>query len=404
MNVQGILAGSALSLALALAASAAPAATPPDTNSTGDGFRILYSFGQHPGDGANPNGDLVRAADGAFYGVTSGGGTGACNNGFTNCGGIFRLSGVGREKMVVDFPLVDAASGTALYAAYSSPALAPDGSLTGVLAAPLGGIYTLARKGGVSIGHVFTGTAGSDPRGKVAYAPDGSFYGTTLEGGAFRSGTIFKVDPEGNYSVLHDLGSSPTDPTQVGDGLTLGPDGNFYGTSQAGGTLGEAGMGTVFRVTPAGQLTVLHTFTVFGEGSYPTGRLAVGPDGKLYGFTMYSSSGTHSEIFSITTTGVFSIVATDTPTLPAGGPVISADGTLYGASTPSGSCGVVFMYRMGVTTNLHSFGCGSSDGAVPAGGLWLDPDGYLYGATVAGGAGNVGTVYRIRQQLAGAGA
>src|ERR1700761_7806601 len=71
-------------------------------------------------------------------------------------------------------------------------------------------------------------------------------------------------------------------------GLVVGPDGNLYGTSFYGG---EAGLGTVYKMTPKGEETVLYSFKGGGDGAYPAAPLIVGQDGSLYGTTEYGGDG-----------------------------------------------------------------------------------------------------------------
>ena len=371
-----------------VASSGAPAV---DANDAGNGYQALYSFGKQMTDGRTPVDDLVRAPDGYLYGVTYAGGTGTCGFPKAKCGTVFRLLPHDQDQTVVDFPFTDPITGNLLYAPDSSLTVSPAGTLVGTLGATQGGVYAIGREGDASVLHAFDGADGSRLSAKVAFAPDGSLYGATISGGQFGHGTIFRIDPQGNFSVVYNLGQGPADPIDIFWGLTLGPDGNFYGAS--GSQLNATGVGTIFRLTPGGQVTVLHTFH---RGGGPIGRLALGPDGMLYGFTLQANHGANSAIFRLSTGGKFSVVAENTPANPIAGPVVSADGSIYGTAAPAYGCGVVFKYRQGVSTVTHSFPCaGSTDGSYPSGGLWLDPDGYLYGTTSSGGTYGYGTVYRI---------
>jgi uncharacterized repeat protein (TIGR03803 family) len=139
--------------------------------------------------------------------------------------------------------------------------------------------------------YTFTGAADAGgPKGTMIQGADGNFYGTTPT-------TVFKITPAGALTTLHTFSAS--DGLGVFSGLTLGNDGNFYGTA----TLSSPGAGTVFKITPAGAFTVLHTFAV-SDGNGPWGGLALGADGNLYGTTTlgggFSGAGT---VFKITPAG-----------------------------------------------------------------------------------------------------
>ena len=122
--------------------------------------------------------------------------------------------------------------------------------------------------------------AGMTPQGALVQGSDGNFYGTTPQGGAGGNGTVFKVTASGDLTVLHDFAQDGSEGAQSYTALIQGSDGNFYGTTTAGG---NADNGTVFKITPEGDYTVLHLFQGGSEGSSPYGKLAQGPDGNFYG-------------------------------------------------------------------------------------------------------------------------
>lgn len=122
--------------------------------------------------------------------------------------------------------------------------------------------------------------------------PDGSLYGTTMLGGLYGGGTAFRVTRGGTVTILHGFRDAavPHDAWEP-NGLVLGYDGNFYGSSWFGGVYSKSypdGYGTVFRMTPKGEVTVLHSFfdgSVSGDGENAHGGLVEGADGNLYGTT-----------------------------------------------------------------------------------------------------------------------
>lgn len=188
---------------------------------------------------------------------------------------------------------------------------------------------------------------------------DGNFYGTTEFGGSHDAGTVFKITPTGQETVLFNFCSD-----QVGNICPLGAypyagviqasDGNFYGTTSQGG---QAGEGAVYKLTPSGVLTEFYSFCSQGppctDGAVPYAPLVQGIDGDLYGTT--DEGGAFNE--------------------PYGGTVfkITLDGTL---------------------TTLHSFGSGDDGNNVFAG-LIQATDGSFYGETSLGGANDGGTVFKI---------
>ena len=136
-------------------------------------------------------------------------------------------------------------------------------------------------------------------------ATDGNFYGTTSAGGAYGNyGTIFKITLAGQLTTLHSFSS--TDGAIPGGGLIQATDGNFYGTAGGGGA---NGYGTVFRITPAGQLTTLHSFNS-ADGANPSGVLVQGKAGSFYGTTEGGGSSNAGTIFSLSVP----MTATPTPT------------------------------------------------------------------------------------------
>lgn len=122
--------------------------------------------------------------------------------------------------------------------------------------------------------YTFTGGVdGAAPKGTLVQGKDGNFYGTTSG-----PGTVFKITPDGTFTTLHTLDSA--DGLGVFGTLALGPDGDFYGTT----VLSAPGAGTIFKITPAGTFTTLHTFDVT-DGNSPSGGLVLGADGNFYGTT-----------------------------------------------------------------------------------------------------------------------
>jgi uncharacterized repeat protein (TIGR03803 family) len=243
----------------------------------------------------------------------------------------------------------------------------------------------------------FDGTNGSNPSDVLVQGFDGNFYGTTPGGGAQSSGTIYKITPEGVITTLHNFCSETkcVDGSSPQAGLLLATDGNFYGTTSEGGTTSN---GTIFRITPSGVLTTLHSFCGI-DGAEPYGRLIQGNDGKLYGTTKIGGALNSGTVFRITTTGsAFTRLHSFCSQTncadgqnPTGGLLQEKGGDFYGTTFGSlnvgGSQGTVFkMTLAGALTTLHTFS--GTDGANPSASLMQHSDGVIYGTTEFGGAGS----------------
>jgi uncharacterized repeat protein (TIGR03803 family) len=252
----------------------------------------------------------------------------------------------------------------------------------------------------------FLSSFGAQPDGQYPFwgglvqGTDGNFYGMTSGGGTNNSGTVFKITPAGVETVLWSFGSGTDGSYPYNESLTLGADGNFYGTTYAGGANNE---GTVFKITPSGTETVLWSFGSGADGIYPTSKLTLGSDGNFYGMTYERGAHNAGIIFMITPSGTetvlysFGATANDAG-YPYGNSLIQAsDGSFYGMTAYGGASGsgTVFKYTPGVgETVLWTFGSGS-DGKNPFGALLQASDGNFYATTSSGGASNQGTVLKI---------
>jgi len=233
----------------------------------------------------------------------------------------------------------------------------------------------------------------------IAQGRDGNLYTTSPDGGT-DFGTFFKISPSGEVTVVNDT----TICCSGLSGVTLGTDGNFYGTNQSGpnpGTqCGFTGCGQIFKITPAGVETVLYNFTNTAEDGYdPQSAPIEATNGKFYGTTFASAGNYISVAYSITSTGTFSTVHVFTNAEGQevyGGLVQGSDGNLYGVASRQGanSYGTIFkMSTAGAVTVLHSFTGG--DGAYPYRPLIQASDGNFYGTTPGGGTYGVGVVFKI---------
>ena len=178
--------------------------------------------------------------------------------------------------------------------------------------------------------YTFNTTDGSNPFAGLLLGTDGNFYGTTYGGGANGKGTIFQVTPAGTLTTLHSFTGADGSEPWSGQ-LVQATDGNFYGTTFDGGAHGS---GTIFEFTPGGVLTVLHSFSG-PDGSNPQGGLVQGTDGNLYGATTGGGASFGGAVFSLSM-GLGPFVKT----LPASGKVGSAVRIL--GTNLSGATGVGF--------------------------------------------------------------
>jgi uncharacterized repeat protein (TIGR03803 family) len=217
----------------------------------------------------------------------------------------------------------------------------------------------------------------------MAQGQDGNLYGTTPTGGSSNVGTVFKITPTGSLTVLYNFdithGSTPN------GGLVLGVDGNLYGTTEHGGA---HAFGNIFMITPSGTLTVLYDFTGGKDGGNPLAPLVLGTDGNFYG-TSYPGVA-----FKMSSKGVFTFL-NKTPSVSYGPLTQGTDGAFYGTTEfgGSGSLGTVFKVAGKKVTTLFSFD--TIHGSFPFGGLVQASDGNFYGTTSAGGSGNAGTIFKV---------
>jgi uncharacterized repeat protein (TIGR03803 family) len=270
-----------------------------------------------------------------------------------------------------------------------------------------GTVFRISPSGTYTNLHSFSGDDGALPRGGLVQGSDGNFYGVTYSGGtgdcSAGCGTIFRITPTGNFTNLHSF--NRTEGAHPRDSLAQASDGNFYGTTVQGGTsanCGTVGCGTVFRITPAGDLTTLHSFGGTNDGSTPYGGLVQGNDGNLYGTTQFGGASYSGTVFTLNQSGDFTNLYSfggGDGAAPIAKLVQGSDGNFYGTASHGGpfSNGTVFQITpSGSLKNLYSFN--GTDGANPLG-LVQGSDGDFYGTTANGGANGKGTVFRISVPL-----
>jgi len=410
------LAFGALMLACTLGAFVFPPRAQAQTVTTLFNFYCAIAKG-NCADGAEPTASLMQATNGYLYGIAQAGGDypSVFFNGPFG-GTIFNLTANGSFSQVYSFCAADAECPHG-YGPIGSLVQATNGALYGFTFAYGGTVYRITPSGTLTSLHTFGGGSdGLTPVGAMVQAVDGYLYGTTKYGGgsAF-GGTIFKLTPSGTLSILYTFCAHTgcTDGMWPLAGLVQATDAALYGTTSAGGAYNS---GTVFKITTSGKLTTLYSFCAQSgcpDGKAPAGGLIQAANGDLYGTTSaggaFDNAGT---VFKITTSGTLTTLysfcaktgCTDGFT-PFATLAQATDGNLYGTTTEGGAFltgGTMFQITPGGTlTTLYSFcaenGCPDGEKALP--GLVQSTDGDLYGATLGGGLYRAGTLFRLSMGL-----
>jgi uncharacterized repeat protein (TIGR03803 family) len=262
----------------------------------------------------------------------------------------------------------------------------------------MGTVFKVTTNGTLTILVSFNYANGAYPDAGLTLGNDGNFYGTTGEGGSNGYGTVFKVTTNGTLTTLGGFNfTSGWDPEAA---LTLGSDGNFYGTTYQGGITNSAypyGMGTVFQVTTNGALTTLVALN-FTNGVSPHCALTQGSDGNFYGTTCYGGTKGMGTVFKVTTNGALTTLVSFNSTngaCPWAGLMQGNDGNFYGTTGEGGSNGYGTVFKVttnGTLTTLVGFN--SNNGDEPEA-LTLGSDGNFYGTTADGGSSGYGTVFKV---------
>ncbi len=256
------------------------------------------------------------------------------------------------------------------------------------------------------------GVAGEYTDTELVIDSAGNLYGTSVQGGMFASGTVFQVTPAGVHTVLYSF-SGGADGGEPYKGVTLGPDGNLYGTTVAGGGGScDGGCGVVFKLTnSSGAWTesVIHSFTGGNDGSGPGSPVAFDARGNVYGTTPTGGANGMGVIYELmpNATGGWGLHVVHAFTGGADGGqgsagklLIDAYGNLFGVCTVGGVNGFGTVYEVSPRqgqwqfTTLYAFK-DQPDGALPYGAVVADKSGNLYGTTYYAGVNDQGTVYKL---------
>jgi uncharacterized repeat protein (TIGR03803 family) len=362
-------------------------------------FTVLYTFTSTT-DGEQPDASLILDVAGNLYGTTQYGGT---KGGF---GTVFKLDTSGKETVLRSFAGTPDAEDP-----YSGLTRDKAGNfygttLYGGTGGGFGTVFKLHPNGKETILHSFAGTPdGEDPRSVLVRDSAGNLYGTTQYGGTNGGfGTVFKLDAKGTLTLLHSFAGTP-DGEDPYAGLLRDKAGNFYGTTQYGGTGG--GFGTVFKLDAKGKMTLLHSFAGTPDGVNPLAGLLRDAAGNLYGTTYYGgTNGGYGTVFKLSATGKLKLLHSFAGMPDGQNPysrlIRDAAGNFYGTTFYGGASGYGTVFKLdaaGKLTILHSFS-GLADGGHPIAGLILDPAGNLYGTASDGGDLNCGfsgcgTVFKV---------
>jgi uncharacterized repeat protein (TIGR03803 family) len=249
----------------------------------------------------------------------------------------------------------------------------------------------------LSVVHAFTGADGSLSSSTLTRGADFNFYGTTEAGGASNLGTVFRMTPAGVLTVLHSFPGAPGGSAPRA-GLVLARDGNFYGTTGVGGAFN---LGTVFRMTPAGAVTIIHSFGPAPDGANPRAALIHASDNNLYGTTENGGNRARGTLFGMTLAGApvfqYSFSGAADGAHPKAPVVQARNGALYGTVYAGDvfTRGRVFQLAGTTVTPVHTFLGGANDGSNPETGLIEGTDGFFYGTTKFGGTFDQGTAFKM---------
>jgi uncharacterized repeat protein (TIGR03803 family) len=402
-GVSALCAGVGIFLVMLTVAQPAPAQT----------YTVIHSFGIETSDGAIPGAQLIADAAGNLYGTTTVGGADNCGTVFklnsTGVETVLYNFTCGNDGQVPEGGLFrDPAGnlyGTTLYGGTSGDGTFRDG---------FGTVFKLDTDNVLTTLHNFMGgTDGQYPSSRVV-SVNGDLYGTTPVGGGSKCGgkgcgTIFKITKGGLITILYRFDDGPNGGGEgffPPSGLIRDSAGNLYGVASFGG---ENNTGTVFKLDTSGVFSVLYSFaSQFGSGgSVPVGRLTRNDqDGSLTGLA--GSGGDASclcgVIFRVDMAGGETVIhrffGHGGGDLPAAG-LLDVGGVLYGTTDQGGDpscglpaadnqgCGVIYQVdRSGKYTVLHRFaGAAAGDGADIENELTRGEDGSIYGVTNFGGTG-----------------
>lgn len=273
------------------------------------------------------------------------------------------------------------------------------GTTSGGGAYASGTVFRLSSAGHETLLYTFR----DQPDGQYPYASlmldAGNLYGTTNAGGAYNFGAVYRIASDKKESVLYSFGAQAGDGQNSYSNLVRDQSGNFYGTNVFGGPTGN---GAVFKLTPTGTETVLYGFGNQPDGNQPWSGLIIDKEANLYGVTSAGGSYGGGNAYKVTSTGteteIYGFGLAEGDGYAPFCNLIDYKGNLYGTTADGGAYGGGMVFKLtpaGKETILYSFGSHIPDGAHPYAGLVADDMGNLYGTTTAGGTNNLGTVFEL---------
>jgi uncharacterized repeat protein (TIGR03803 family) len=353
---------------------------------------VVYSFASPP-DAYGPQCSLVLDTAGNLYGTTFSGGA-------HNVGAVFKVSSTGTESVVYSFaggsdgshPIADLVRDAKTGYLYGTTIYGgTTNSGTVFVVNPATGVETVlySFKGGVD---------GANPYSRVVRS-GATIFGTTNSGGAFGYGTIFKLTAKGKETILHSFNSAfPTlDGSYPYAGLTLYK-GALYGTTTMGG---ESNLGTIFSITTTGAYTLLYSFKGgANDGQNPYAGVAFDKTGVLYG-TTYSggtdNAGTVYKSAGGTEAVVYNFLRNGADGINPYAGLVLYKGNFYGTTTGGNATGgtVYEITPAGAESILHTF-AGGADGYNPFSALVLGTGKTFYSTTAIGGTSSLGTIFSLK--------
>jgi len=351
-------------------------------SSEAQNFKVLHTFTGGK-DGGSPVAGLIRDAQGNLYG--------------TAANVVFRLDKTGRETVLHNGfasmgTLVRDATGNLYGTTYSG------GSSN------LGTVFEVATSGHETVLHSFVGgTDGAGPAAGVILDRSGNLYGTTSLGGTHNAGTVFKLKKSGKEIVLHSFAGP--DGANPYASLIRDAKGNLYGTTEFGGHSNQCagtqtGCGVVFKLASTGRETVLYAFSGGADGSRPQAGLVQDDNGNFYGTTVAGGTSGAGAVFKLDKARKETVLHSFTGpdgVEPSSQLVRDQKGNLYGTALDAGVSDTGTLFKVdetGAFSVLHYFDS-TKDGYFLPAGLLLDAKGHLYGTTELGGRFGFGTVFRL---------
>jgi uncharacterized repeat protein (TIGR03803 family) len=339
---------------------------------------------------------MALGRDGNYYG-------GSYYGGANNQGAIFKLTPSGTVSVI--YSLTSADGGPT----YPNPILGSDGNFYGTCSqgsAGNGYVFKLTPSGTFTHLHDFSGSDGS-LSGSVGFAggiiqgTNGDLYGITSSGGTSGGGTFYQITMNGTFTTIYNFNNA-SDSVSLPYGITEGTNGVFYGVAL------NPGAGVFFSLTKTGVLTVLHNFNNDTNGGYSPSGLLQGFDGNFYGITILGGANNEGTVYKMTPGGTVTILhsfnqTTDQVSYPQSALLQAPSGNFYSVVVGCnfGGCvndgGLFEITPAGTYTTLKTFD--GTNGSLPWPGLNFNPNGDFYGITNNGGSSNDGVYYKLNVGL-----